>query len=74
MFPGPALKTQLFAIGGSILSLGVLYKMLKSSLYFVDTGHQAIKFNKLTGVGFTTYKEGYHLMVPWIERPIIYNV
>lgn len=51
MFPGPALKSQLFAIGGSILSFGVLYKMLKSSLYFVDTGHQAIKFNKLSGVG-----------------------
>jgi len=48
--------------------------MLKSSLYFVDTGHQALKFNKLTGVGSLTYKEGYHLMVPWFERPIIYNV
>jgi hypothetical protein len=39
MFPGPALKSQLYAIGGSILSFGVLYKMMKSSLYFVDTGH-----------------------------------
>ena len=39
MFPGPTLKNQLFAAGGSVLSLLTVYKMLKSSLYFVDTGH-----------------------------------
>ena len=39
----------------------------------VDTGHRAIKFNKLSGVGNITYKEGFHLMLPWIERPIIYD-
>jgi len=40
----------------------------------VDTGHRAIKFNKVSGVGKETYKEGFHLMLPWFERPIIYDV
>jgi prohibitin 2 len=40
----------------------------------VDTGHRAIKFSKLTGVGEKVFKEGYHLMLPWFERPIIYDV
>jgi prohibitin 2 len=40
----------------------------------VDTGHRAIKFNKISGVGAFAYKEGWHLMFPWLERPIIYDV
>jgi prohibitin 2 len=28
----------------------------------------------LTGVGNKVFKEGYHLMLPWFERPIIYDV
>jgi prohibitin 2 len=74
MFPGPTLRNQLVAVGSTIVSLATLYKLTKSSLYFVDTGHQSIKFNKFTGVGSQTFKEGYHLMIPWFERPIIYNV
>jgi prohibitin 2 len=40
----------------------------------VDTGHRAIKFNKFNGVGSMSYKEGFHFMLPWFERPIIYDV
>jgi prohibitin 2 len=40
----------------------------------VDTGHKAIKFSKISGVGSQSYKEGWHLMLPWFERPIIYDV
>ena len=40
----------------------------------VDTGHRAIKFNKISGVGNNVYKEGWHFMLPWFERPIIYDV
>lgn len=40
----------------------------------MDTGHRAIKFNKISGVGNRTFKEGWHLLMPWFERPIIYDV
>ena len=47
------------------------------SLFFfhlVDAGHRAVKFNRLTGLGETVYAEGTHFMLPWFERPIIYDV
>lgn len=40
----------------------------------VDTGHGAIVFNKVTGVKNQIYKEGWHVMMPWFERPIIYDL
>ena len=46
----------------------------KSSSLLVDTGYRAIKFNKIYGVRSEIHREGFHLMVPWIERPIIYDV
>ncbi|XP_010447970.1 PREDICTED: prohibitin-1, mitochondrial-like [Camelina sativa] len=44
------------------------------SLYNVDGGHRAIMFNRLVGVKDKVYPEGTHLMVPWFERPVIYDV
>ena len=34
----------------------------------------AIKFNKMVGLKESIYREGYHFMMPWFERPIIYDV
>jgi prohibitin 2 len=43
-------------------------------IVLVDSGHRAILFNKITGLKSHTYKEGMHLMMPWFERPYIYDV
>jgi len=67
-------KQQLAAIGGGLTSLLMLYGFGKSAIFTVDTGHKAFKFNKISGVGNTTYKEGLHLKMPWLEKAIIYNV
>jgi len=67
-------KTQLAALGGGISSLAMLYGLGKASIYYVDTGHKAFKFNKIAGVRETTFKEGWHLKIPMIEKAIIYNV
>ena len=37
-------------------------------------GHRAIVFNRLTGIKEEVYEEGTHFMVPWLERPIIFDV
>jgi len=50
------------------------YFVLKQGIYYVDTGCKAFKFNKFSGVMEGTYKEGYHLKFPWLEKQIIYNV
>jgi prohibitin 2 len=31
-------------------------------------------FNRLSGIKEEVYAEGTHLMVPWFERPVIYDV
>uniref|UniRef100_A0A2P2L4L1 Prohibitin n=1 Tax=Rhizophora mucronata TaxID=61149 RepID=A0A2P2L4L1_RHIMU len=57
---------------GIIGALG-LYAV-SNSLYNVEGGHRAIMFNRLVGVKDKVYPEGTHLMIPWFERPVIYDV
>ena len=40
----------------------------------VETGHAAIVFNNYSGVKSNIYKEGWHLRVPMLERPIIFDL
>jgi len=61
-------------LGGAVSTLAIGVTMMKNCFYQVDTGEKAIKFNKITGVGATTYREGVHLRIPFIEKPIIFNV
>lgn len=44
------------------------------SLFNVEGGHRAVVFNRLTGIKDTVYSEGTHLMIPWFEKPYIYDV
>lgn len=67
-------KTQLAALGGGISSIAMMYALGKASVYYVDTGHRAFKFNKISGVRMNTVKEGWHLKTPWLEKAVIYNV
>ncbi|KAK9172615.1 SPFH domain / Band 7 family protein [Cryptosporidium meleagridis] len=52
--------------GGSILA--------SNSMYNVDAGHRAIKFSRIHGVKRRIYGEGTHFMLPWIERPVIFDI
>ncbi|PRW59255.1 prohibitin- mitochondrial-like [Chlorella sorokiniana] len=47
---------------------------LTNCLFNVEGGHRAIVFNRFGGIKDEVYEEGTHLMVPWFERPIIYDV
>lgn len=44
------------------------------SLFNVEGGHRAIVFNRIAGIKEKVYEEGTHFMLPWFERPIIYDV
>jgi len=57
---------------GAILGIG-LYAA-GNSLYNVEGGHRAIVFNRIVGVKDKVYPEGTHFMLPWFERPVIYDV
>ncbi|KAK2682885.1 Prohibitin [Fusarium oxysporum f. sp. vasinfectum] len=58
--------------GGLLLAGGALF--LSNSLFNVDGGHRAIKYQRLTGVSKEIYNEGTHINIPWFETPIVYDV
>ncbi|KAF4664928.1 Prohibitin-2, subunit of the prohibitin complex (Phb1p-Phb2p) [Perkinsus chesapeaki] len=54
-------------IGGSVWAF-------KNCLFNVDAGHRAIKFSRLGGIKEDLYNEGTHVLVPWFERPITFDI
>ncbi|OAY75804.1 Prohibitin-6, mitochondrial [Ananas comosus] len=65
---GAATAVKVALVGGA-----AVYAAL-NSLYNVEGGHRAIVFNRIQGIKDKVYPEGTHLMIPWFERPIIYDV
>jgi prohibitin 2 len=56
------------------LAGGALWFGATNTLYNVEGGHRAIVFNRFEGIKDKVYPEGTHLIIPLIERPIIYDV
>lgn len=66
---------EMLKLAGPIVAiLGAGALLIKKSVYTVDGGHRAIKFSRFVGVRPTAYHEGWHLRIPYFERPIIYDV
>ncbi|KAH7359077.1 SPFH domain/Band 7 family protein [Plectosphaerella cucumerina] len=59
---------------GSLFLLGGAAMVFQNSLFNVDGGHRAIKYRRISGVGKDIYAEGTHLILPWFETPIVYDV
>lgn len=53
------------AIGGSVMS---------TALYNVDGGYRAVIFDRFRGVQQEVVGEGTHFMIPWVQKPIIFDV
>ncbi|KAF8231786.1 hypothetical protein L208DRAFT_1398465 [Tricholoma matsutake] len=70
---GPAPK-GLFAGTGLIVTLLAGGLILNASLFNVDGGHRAIKYTRLHGVKDDVYNEGTHLVIPWFETPIVFDI
>ncbi|KAL3509289.1 hypothetical protein ACH5RR_028690 [Cinchona calisaya] len=69
--PGGGAASALLKLG-IVAGLGIYG--VSNSLYNVEGGHRAIVFNRVVGIKDKVYPEGTHLMVPWFERPVIYDV
>jgi len=59
---------------GPLFGLFAVAYGLKKCVFSVDGGHRAIKFSRLVGIKPQSFREGWHLMLPWFEWPIIYDV
>jgi prohibitin 2 len=65
---------RLFAGGGLVAVLIGGGVILSASMFNVDGGHRAIKYTRLHGVKDEVYNEGTHIMVPWFETPIVFDI
>lgn len=71
--PAKAAQAVLPLLGGAGIFAGFIWGA-NNCIYNVEAGQRAIKFNRLSGIGTTAYEEGTHLMMPWFERPIFFDV
>lgn len=56
------------------LPIGIGTVVVSNSLFNVDGGQRAVIFDRLSGVKRTVIGEGMHFVIPWLQRPIIYDV
>lgn len=59
---------------GGLLILGGATMFIQNALFNVDGGQRAIVYSRIGGVQSKIYPEGTHFIVPWLQRPIIYDV
>lgn len=69
--PSPqALLTGLkVLLGGSAVIYGGMH-----SLFTVEGGHRGIVFNRFVGIKEKVYEDGMHVMLPWVEKPTIFDI
>uniref|UniRef100_A0A1B6DST0 Prohibitin n=2 Tax=Clastoptera arizonana TaxID=38151 RepID=A0A1B6DST0_9HEMI len=69
------MSVQFFNRIGQIgLGFAVVGSVVNSALYNVDGGHRAVIFDRFTGIKNQVVGEGTHFYIPWIQRPIIFDV
>uniref|UniRef100_A0A2K6E6M5 Prohibitin n=1 Tax=Macaca nemestrina TaxID=9545 RepID=A0A2K6E6M5_MACNE len=61
------------SIGKFGLALAVAGGVVNSALYNVDGGHRAVIFDRFRGVQDIVVGEGTHFLIPWVQKPIIFD-
>ncbi|XP_060570910.1 prohibitin 1-like [Ruditapes philippinarum] len=65
------LLNSIGTIGVGLVAAG---SVINSALYNVDGGHRAVIFDRFRGVQQTIIGEGTHFLIPWVQRPIIFDI
>ena len=47
---------------------------VNSALFNVDGGHRAVMFDRFRGVLPQVSGEGTHFLIPWVQRPIVFDI
>ncbi len=63
---GTRLVGNLGLLGAGVLAVG-------SSVFYVSAGENGIVYNYLTKSFSTNFKEGYHIRIPFVTRPILFE-
>lgn len=62
------------ALAKAAAAAGAVGYLASNALFNVEGGHAAVKYNRLTGLNDDIFSEGTHFMVPWFDRPVVYDV
>jgi len=69
------MAAQLFTrIGQLGAGLALAGGVVNSALFNVDGGHRAVIFDRFAGVKDLVVGEGTHFMIPWVQRPILFDI
>merc|ERR1712168_713444 len=63
--------SQLTKLG---IGVAVLGGVANSALFNVDGGHRAVIFDRFAGVKGGVVGEGTHFMIPWVQKPIMFDI
>ncbi|KFD56584.1 hypothetical protein M513_02688 [Trichuris suis] len=66
-----AVSRNLIRLGFGMAAVGAV---ASSALYNVDGGQRAVIFDRFTGVKPTVVGEGTHFLIPWVQRPVIFDI
>ncbi|XP_057541818.1 prohibitin-3, mitochondrial-like [Amaranthus tricolor] len=61
-------------IAKAAFGIGAGLTALNSSLYNVDGGQRAVLFDRFRGVLDETAGEGTHFLIPWLQKPFIFDI
>jgi len=70
----PQNLAKLRGLFGGVAALGAVSYLGYNSVFTVKGGHRGVVFNRIQGVKDTVYNEGTHIVVPWFEWPIIFDI
>lgn len=64
----------LVRIGQIGMGLGLVGSVINSALFNVDGGYRAVIFDRFQGIKKDVIGEGTHFFIPWVQRPILFDI
>lgn len=69
------MAAQIFTTLGKIgLGIAAIGAVVNTALYNVDGGQRAVIFDRFVGVKPLVAGEGTHFLIPWVQKPILYDI
>jgi regulator of protease activity HflC (stomatin/prohibitin superfamily) len=62
--------TKVALVGAGVALLGYIGSR---SIYKVPPGHRAVIFSRVSGIQPQEYEQGYHLLVPFVQRALLFS-
>ncbi len=69
------MASQIFnRIGQLGAGIAIIGGAVNSALFNVEGGHRAVMFDRFRGVLPAVSGEGTHFLIPWVQKPIVFDI